>query len=89
MSLRMKVGFGSGDFVLDGDPARPEKGAQTPSFSGHVYCGKTAGWIKNQDATWHCTKVGPGPGDIVLDGDPAPSPIGAQFTNFRPISVVA
>jgi len=45
MPLGMEVGLGPGDFVLDGDPASPPKGAQPP-ISGHVYCGQTAGWIK-------------------------------------------
>jgi len=42
MPLGMKVGLGlgPGDFVLDGDPAPP-----SPN-SSHVYCGQTAGWIK-------------------------------------------
>jgi len=31
MKLAMEVGFGPGDFVLDGDPA-PRKGAQPPNF---------------------------------------------------------
>ena len=48
MSLRMEVGLGPGDFVLDGDPAAPSPkgGGQTPKFSAHVYCGQTAGWMK-------------------------------------------
>jgi len=44
MPLGMEVGFGQGDFVLDGDPA-PKRG-WSPQFSAHVYCGQTAGWIK-------------------------------------------
>jgi len=47
--LGMEVGLGPGDFVLDGDPARPPKrGAEPPppKFSDHVYCGQTAGWMK-------------------------------------------
>ena len=36
----------------------------------HVYCAKTAGWIKMALGM----EVGLGPGHIVLDGDPAPSP---------------
>ena len=24
----------------------PDKGAEPPKFSAHVYCGQTAGWIK-------------------------------------------
>ena len=31
MKLGMEAGLGPGDFVLDGDPAPPAKGAQQPS----------------------------------------------------------
>jgi len=45
--LGMEVGLGTGDFVFDGDPAPPRKKAQPPpNFSVHVYCGKTAEWMK-------------------------------------------
>ena len=27
-------------------PPLPQKGAEPPKFSAHVYCGQTAGWIK-------------------------------------------
>jgi len=48
MPLGMEVGFGPGDFLLDGDTAPPpEKGAQSPPpIFGHVHCDQTAGWIK-------------------------------------------
>ena len=46
MPLGIEVGLGPGDFVLDGDPAPPQKKGQSPQFSAHVYCGETAGWIK-------------------------------------------
>jgi len=29
----MEIGLGSGDFVLDGDPAPPKKGTQPPIFN--------------------------------------------------------
>jgi len=32
MPLGMEVGIGTGDLVLDGDPAPPVKGAQPPVF---------------------------------------------------------
>jgi len=32
MPFDMEVGLGQGDFVLDGDPASPKKGAQSPIF---------------------------------------------------------
>ena len=69
MPLGMEVGFGPGDFVLDGDPATvPKNGAETPKLSVHVYCGQTVGWTKMALGM----EVGLGPGVIVLDGDPAP-----------------
>ena len=55
-----------GNFVLDGDRASPPQ----EEFSAHVYCGKTAAWIKMPLGT----EVGLGPDHIVLDGDPAPLP---------------
>jgi len=72
MPLGMEVGLGPGDFVLAGDPAIPliKKGARSPKFSAHVYCGQTAAWIKMSLGT----EVGLGPDDIVLDGDAAPPP---------------
>jgi len=48
------------------DPASPQKGG-VAHFSAHVYCGKTAGWIKMALGM----QVGLGPGHIVLDGVPA------------------
>jgi len=64
----MEVGFGPGDFVLDGVPAPPPG---SPQFLAHVYCGQTAGWIKMALGI----EVGLGPGHIVLDGDPALPPL--------------
>ena len=69
--------------MLDGDPASPKKG-HSPHFLTHVYCSKTAGWIKIPLGT----KVGLGPGDVVLDGVPAP-PKMAHPSCFRPMSIVA
>jgi len=61
----MEAGLRSGDFVLDRGPAPlPQKGRR-PQFSGHVYRGQTAAWIKMPLDT----EVGLR--DIVLDGDPA------------------
>ena len=56
----MEVGLGPCLIVLDGDPAPPKKGGQTPHFSVHVYCGQTAGWIKMPIGT----EVDLGPGDL-------------------------
>ena len=75
MPLGAVVGLGSGDIVLDGDPAPQRKGAQQlPHFSAHVCCAQTAGWIRIPLGM----EVGLGPGHIVLDGDPAPQRKGAQ-----------
>jgi len=43
-----EVGLGPGDFVFDGDPARPREKKHThpTQFLAHVFCGQTAGWIK-------------------------------------------
>jgi len=71
MPLGMELGLGPGDFVLDGDPAPPpQKRGGAPKFSAHVYCVKTAGWIKMVLGV----EVGLNPGDFVFDGNPSPSP---------------
>jgi len=50
-------------------PTPQRGGADPPKFSAHVYCDKTAGWMKLVlDMV-----VGLSPGEFVLDGDPAPS----------------
>jgi len=50
-----------------------KKGAELPQFLVLVCCGQTAGWIKNQDATWYGDT--PRPKRHMLDGNPAvPSP---------------
>ena len=69
MKVGMEVGLGPSHIVLDGDPASPPKrGAASPQFSAHVYCGQMAGWIQMPLGT----EVGPG--HIVLDEDPAHPP---------------
>ena len=50
----------------DGDPAPPQKGAQLPQFSAHIYCGQTAGCIRYDLVGAY--GVGLDAGDIVLDG---------------------
>jgi len=78
MSLGMELGFGAGDFVLDGDPvAPPQKGRRTPRFSAHVYCDQMAGWMKLVLGM----VVGLSPGEFVLDEDPAPSPKRPTFSH--------
>jgi len=65
----------------------PKKGrSPPPQFSGHVYCGQTAAWIKLPLGT----EVDLGLGDTVLDGYPAPPfPKEPQPPIFRPTSVEA
>ena len=68
MPLGTEVGFGSGDIMLDVDPAPfPLKG-HSPQFSAHVRCGQAAGHTKMPLGI----EVGLGPDDFMLDGDPAP-----------------
>jgi len=74
MPLGMEVGLISGDFVLDGHPARIPKKWRSPQFSAHIYCGQTAEWIKISIGT----EVGLRLRDIVLDRDQLLSPKGAQ-----------
>jgi len=79
MPLGMEVGLGSGDFVLDGNPAPfPQKGGTGPQFSAHVYCCQTAGCMKMPLGM----EVGLSPGHIVLDGDPAPPQKGGTLTHL-------
>jgi len=68
MPLGTEVGLGSGDFVLDGDPAPiPTKGGRAPPIFGSFLLWPN-GWM-HQDATWyggsprprrHCVRWGPG-----------------------------
>jgi len=53
-----------------GPRSPPQKGAEPPIFSAHVYCGQTAGWMKLVLGM----EVGFSPGDFVLYGDPVPFP---------------
>jgi len=86
MPLGMKLGLSPGDFVLDGDPAPPQRGGGAPKFSSHVYCDQTAGWNKMTLGT----EVGLSPGDFVVDGNTAPLPkkgvgaFSAIFGKFLP-----
>ena len=61
----------------------PKKWAEPPpQLSAYVYCGQTAGWIK---------EVGFGPGHIVLGWDPVPLPRKKEgrSSNLRPNFIVA
>jgi len=72
MAVGIEMGCGTGDIVLDGDPAPPNKNqAQPTQFSAHVYCGQTAVCIRIPLAT----EVGLSLRDIVLDRDRAPPPL--------------
>ena len=86
MPLGKEVDLGPGDIVLDGNSARPQRGAQHPPF-WPTCCGQTAAWIKMPLGK----EVDLGPHDIVLDGDPAfPSQKGGGASpKFRPMSIVA
>ena len=76
MPLGVEVNLVPGDFVFDGDPARPrKKGTPTRTqFLAHVYWGQTAGWIKMVLGM----EVGLSPGPS-LKGGGAPSPISGPF----------
>ena len=50
--LGMVVGLSPGDFVLDGDPAPPQKRGRTPSPIIGPFLLSTNGWM-HQDATWY------------------------------------
>jgi len=83
MPLRMKVGLGSGDVVLDEDPASAlKKGAQTRQFSAMSTVAKRLKCIRIPVGM----EVGLGAGDIVLDGTQLKR---ATAPNFRSMSVVA
>ena len=60
MPLGMDVGLGPVDFVLDEDPATPEKKTHPTQFLAHVYYGQTAGGIKMPLGT----EVNLGPGTL-------------------------
>ena len=83
----MVVGLSPGEFVLDGDPAHPPKGAH-PQFSARICCGQMAAWIKMSLGM----ELGLGQGDFVLDGDPrCPLPKrggGADPPNFWRMFIV-
>ena len=67
MKISMEVNLGSGQIVLDGNPAPSPHMGHGPQFSVRVCCGQTARWIKMPLGM----EVELGPGNIVLD-DPAP-----------------
>jgi len=82
-----KVGPNPSDIAFDGTQLLPPKKESEPPISSHVYCAKTARWIKMPLGI----VVGLDPSDIVLDRDPArPLQNGGRATpQFRPISIAA
>jgi len=83
--LGMEAGLGPGDFVLDGDPAPPEK-RHSPSHRPTIF-GQCLLWpngCMDQDATWY---INLGTGSVMLDGVPAPPKRGIA-PSFRPMSIV-
>jgi len=46
MPLGTEVSLGPGDIVLDGIQL-PQKGAEHPHFSAHVYCGQTVAHLNS------------------------------------------
>jgi len=68
MPLGMDIGFGPGDFVVDGAQLPSEKGTVPHPIFGPCLLWSHDGWIKMPLGT----EVDLGPGHIVLDGDPAP-----------------
>ena len=81
MPLRMELGLGPGDFVLDGDPAPPRGTA--PIFGPHLL--RPNGCME-QDVTWYgarprprrlCVRWEPSP--LPPKGGGAPSPIFGPF----------
>ena len=49
MKLGVRLRFGPGHIVLDGDPGPLPKGAQPPIFGPYLLCPNNS---MNQDATW-------------------------------------
>jgi len=90
MALGMEVGLGTGDFVMDGDPATPSQ------FLAHDAWHGGEPWSRPRCASmrWMKTPLGTevdlGPGHIVLDGAPALRERGIAIPpSFRPMSIVA
>jgi len=70
MPLVTAVGLGTGDTVLDGDPAAPPQKRTVPQFRPMSVVAK-----RLDGSRCHLVRrPPPRRGDIVLDGDPAPAP---------------
>ena len=59
MPLGMEVGLGSGDFVLDWDPAPPPQEGTNPPIFGPCLLSPNV-WM-DQDETWHVGSPQPRP----------------------------
>jgi len=82
-NLVWRYGLGSGDVVLDEDPAPPpEKGGRAPNFRPMSIVAKRLNRMTLG------MEVDLGPSDIVLNGNPAPRKRGHN-SNFRSMSIVA
>ena len=84
MPLGMEVGLSPGDFVLDGDPASPEKRAQL----FHPFFGSCLLWLNSwmdQDATWYGGR--PWPRRRCVRWGPPKK--GTAPASFWPMSIVA
>ena len=92
MALGTELGFGPGDFVLDGDSAPlPQKGAEPPPVIFGPCLLWPNGWMDEAGRpTWHgdrpqlrrlCVRWGA--------SQPAPKGGGAPLPNLWPISIVA
>ena len=88
MPLGMEVGLGPGDFVLNGDPATPEKRAHslTPNFWPMSIVVKRLDGRRRHVIG---TEVDLGPGHIILDWVSALRERGTAAPCFRPMSIVA
>jgi len=79
MPLGIELGLGSGDFVLDGDPAAPSpKGHRPPIFGPYLL---RPNGCMNQDVTWYGAR--PRPRRLCVRWNPvAPSPKGGRTPKF-------
>ena len=62
MYLRMELGLGAGDFVLDGDPDPLPKKGRSPQIFGPCLLWPN-GWM-DEGITWHGGRWGPSPSPI-------------------------
>jgi len=78
MPLGMELGLGSGDFVLDGDPAPLHKKGRSPPIFGPCLLWPN-GWM-DQDGTWHGDR--PQPRRLCVRWRPSPP------LDFRPMFII-